>query len=72
MVLAALALERIPVRVLSDGFQTQRRGSWIPGKRTCRKCLGECDLDCWKKGVDMHIVFRSECVDEMALLALLQ
>ena len=45
VVLAALALERFPVRDGKRGFSNAEKGFVDPGKRTSRKGLGECGLD---------------------------
>ena len=51
VVLTSLALDGCSGMV-SDDFQTQKR-VLDPGESVCRESLGECDLDCWEKGVDV-------------------
>ena len=50
--------------MVSDGFQAQKRGSWIPGKERAERVLAN--------AISIEILFRVECVDEVALQAMLR
>ena len=50
VVLAALALERFLSGMVSDGIQTQRRGSWILGEEGAEQVLASAvSIDGWKE-----------------------
>ena len=43
--LPLLLLKDFRSGMVSDGFSIAEKGFVDPGERTCRKSLGECDLD---------------------------
>ena len=50
--------------MVTDGFQAQKRSSWIPGKERAERDLASAiSIDGTKKW-DVHILLRIECVDE--------
>ena len=50
----------------------RRGGSWIPGKERAERVLASAISIGGRKRVDVQILFGIECVDEVALQALLQ
>ena len=70
VVLTSLALDWCS-RMLSDGFQTQKRGSWIPGKEREEGVLASAISTDGRKDGTCKFCSESRCVDEVALQALL-
>ena len=71
VVLTSLALDWCS-RMVSDGFQTQKRCSWIPGRERAEKVLASAVSFDGRKEWTCKILLRVKCVDEVALQALLQ
>ena len=42
-----------------------------PRKGACGESFGRCHHDRWKEGMELNILFRIQCVDEVALQAVL-